>query len=170
MSNKLPRKNIFQQLKLDFPGSSISFDEARDLLLMDNHKISLLLDREELERVNVHSRNGRNYYQAIVQLIYSNYQLVPQKNSYADSMIAYREDYNQFRIGNLARDYGIGFLEDDKDVMAVKIDADFESPVMIEEDEDLQEKMRIERLKQELLEENELKTGDYGILLNLDEP
>ena len=59
---------------------------------MDNHKISLLLDKEE---------------------------------------------YSKYRLQNLSRDYGISFLEDGNEVVAVKINGDMEKPVMIEENEHL---------------------------------
>ena len=157
------RTTILQQLESDYPGVRIAFDEDRSLLLMDDNKISLLLDREMFERINVHSNSGKNYYQAIVQLIYSQYRISPEKGSYADGLITYREEYQKYRIGNLAKDYGIGFLEDENgEVIAVKIDGDLEKPVMIEEDLDLQERLKIERRKAE-----EGLDDDFGLLLDV---
>ena len=131
---------------------------------MGSRKISLLLESDELENINVHAHSGRNYYQALNQLIYSKLELTPRKNSLADSLIIHKQDYNRYRLQNLARDYGIGFLEDGDEVIALDIEADFEKRVMIEEDEELKERLRIEKLKAaaDLGE-------DYGILLELDD-
>ena len=136
----MPKASIPEQLKLDYPDIDISFDEKRNLLIMGDHKISLLLNRKELEHVNVHSASGKNYYQAVSQILYANYSLVPSENSLADQLISYREDYEKYRVQNLARDYGIGFLEDGDDVIAVKVNGDIEKPVMIEEGEHLSDK------------------------------
>jgi len=137
----MKRTSIPQQLKLDYPGRKISFDNKRSLLLIDEYKVGLLLDEEELEHIHVHTKSGKNFYQAITQLIYSKYQLTPAKSSYAETLITFKEEYEKFRVQNLAEDYGIGFLEDGDEVIAVKITGDMEKPVLIEEDEKIDPKL-----------------------------
>lgn len=133
----MKRISIQQQLKLDYPGVNVSFDEERNHLIMDDKKLSLLINKEEFEHINTNSKSGKNYYQAIAQLIHTRYQLVPKPGSMADELIKTREEYNKFRVQNLSRDYGIGFLEDGEEVIAVKITGDMEKPLTIEEGEHL---------------------------------
>jgi len=130
----MKRTNLSNQLNIDYPLSSISFDAENSMLTIDNHRISLLSDPDDLKNVNVFSKAGRNYYQAIAQLIYSKYKLLPREGSLADNLIATNEEYNKYRIQNLSSDYGLGFIEDGGKVIAVKISSDIERSALIEED------------------------------------
>ncbi len=131
----MKRISLAEQLNNDYPGTSISVDFERCILSLDNHRISLLSDPDELRNVNIFSKAGRNYYQAISQLIYSKYNLLPTKGSLADSLITTKEELNNYRLQNLSNDYGIGFLEDGDEVIAVKVDSGTNRTIGIEEDE-----------------------------------
>lgn len=131
----MKRINLIEQLNKDYPDTIVKLDAKNNMLTLDNHHLNLLADPDELQNANVLTIAGRNYYQAISQLIYSKYDLLPKEGSLADSLITTSEELNNFRIQNLSNDYGIGFLEDGDEVIAVKVDSDVQRTARIEEDE-----------------------------------
>lgn len=114
--------SISAQLQHDYPDYKIYLDADRRMVVADNYKMSLLNNPSSLHSMNIFSRSGKSFYQAIVQLLYSNYNVLPQKGSYADTLIILREDLDKFKIQKLAREWGIGFLESSEYIIAVDVD------------------------------------------------
>ena len=106
------------------------------MVVADNHKMSLLNSTSSLETMNIFSRSGRSFYQAIVQLLYSNYNIIPQDGSYAFSLIILKEDLKKYKIQKLAKEWGIGFLEENGNVLALDIDDGIERDLLLESETD----------------------------------
>ena len=68
--------SISAQLKNDYPELNIYIDAENRMVVAGNHKMSLLNSISSLETMNIFSRSGRSFYQAIAQLLYSNYNLI----------------------------------------------------------------------------------------------
>ncbi len=133
------KSTISAQLQHDYPDYKIYLDPDSRMIVADNHKMSLLNTPSALQTMNIFSRSGKSFYQAIVQLLYSNYNVLPQKGSYADTLIILREDLNKYKVQKLAREWGIGFLEDDKNIVAVGVDDGIERALLLEGDEKIEE-------------------------------
>jgi len=116
--------------------------------------MSLLNSTSSLETMNIFSRSGRSFYQAIVQLLYSNYNIIPHDGSYASSLIILKEDLKKYKIQKLAKEWGIGFLEENGNVLALDIDDGIERDLLLVNEND----------NTEPYEENERFT--YSDLLN----
>lgn len=159
----MKRVSIEEQLKTDYPDREIIYNANDGSISIDQNLINLMMDKEEIAAININSRSGRNYYQAIVQFLYEKYAFSPSKQSYADSLITFKEDYDKYRIQNLAKDYKIGFLEDGESVIAVPINGSFNEQALIEEDKELQGRIKVEKLKKEAGLED-----DFGYLLDIE--
>ena len=133
------RSGISTQLQHDYPDYKIYLDADSRMIVAGDHKMSLLNTPSALQTMNIFSRSGKSFYQAIVQLLYSNYNVLPQKGSYADTLIILREDLNKYKVQKLAREWGIGFLEDDKNIVAVGVDDGIERALLLEGDEKIEE-------------------------------
>jgi hypothetical protein len=108
--------SISEQLKHDYPDYKIHLDTERRMIVADEHKMSLLNSSSALEVMNIFSLSCKSFYQAITQLLYSNFNITPQTGSYASTLIILKEDLNKYKVQKLAKDWGIGFLEDDEDI------------------------------------------------------
>lgn len=100
--------------------------------MVDDHEMTLLNSPAELQNMNIFSRAGRNFYQALTQLISSIYGIVPQEGSYADSLVVRQEDIARAKLQKMAKEYGIGFLENDEDILAVEVDDGTEKTLLLE--------------------------------------
>ena len=127
--------SISTQLQNDYPDYKIYLDADSRMIVADDHKMSLLNTPSVLHSMNIFSRSGKSFYQAIAQLLYSNYNIRPLKGSYADTLIILKEDLNKFKVQKLAREWGIGFLESDEDIVAVGVDDGIERTLLPEGDE-----------------------------------
>jgi len=145
---------ISAQLKNDYPELNIYIDAVNRMVVADNYKMSLLNSTSSLETMNIFSRSGRSFYQAIVQLLYSNYNIIPHDGSYASSLIILKEDLKKYKIQKLAKEWGIGFLEENGNVLALDIDDGIERDLLLVNEND----------NTEPYEENERFT--YSDLLN----
>ncbi len=123
---------ISEQLRHDYPDYTIYLDAENRMVVADNHKMSLLNSSAALQTMNIFSRSGRSFYQAITQLLCSNYNIVPKAGSYADSLIIRQEDLNKYKVNKLAEEWGIGFLETGKDILAVEVDDGIERDLLLE--------------------------------------
>jgi len=123
---------ISDQLKHDYPDYKIYLDEDRRMVVADDHKMSLLNSPAALQTMNIFSRSGRSFYQAIAQLLCSNYKIIPKEGSYADHLIIRPEDLNKYKVQKLAKEWGIGFLETNEDILAVKVDDGIERDLLLE--------------------------------------
>ena len=133
------RSGISTQLQHDYPDYKIYLDADSRMIVAGDHKMSLLNSPSALQTMNIFSRSGKSFYQAIVQLLYSNYNVLPQKGSYADTLIILREDLNKYKVQKLAKEWGIGFLEDEKNIVAVGVDDGIESTLLLGSDEVIDE-------------------------------
>ncbi len=123
---------ISEQLRHDYPDYTIYLDAENRMVVADNHKMSLLNSSDALQTMNIFSRSGRSFYQAITQLLCSNYNIVPKAGSYADSLIIRQADLNKYKVHKLAEEWGIGFLETGKDILAVEVDDGIERDLLLE--------------------------------------
>ena len=130
---------ISAQLKNDYPKLNIYIDAVNRMVVADNYKMSLLNSTSSLETMNIFSRSGRSFYQAIVQLLYSNYNIIPQDGSYASSLIILKDDLKKYKIQKLAKEWGIGFLEENGNILALDIDDGIERELLLESETDLTE-------------------------------
>ncbi|MCD6395967.1 MAG: hypothetical protein J7L71_00370, partial [Spirochaetaceae bacterium] len=102
------KSSISAQLKNDYPDLNIYIDAVNRMVVAENYKMRLLNSTSSLETMNIFSRSGRSFYQAIVQLLYSNYNIIPHDGSYASSLIILKEDLKKYKIQKLAKEWGIG--------------------------------------------------------------
>lgn len=130
---------ITDQLQHDYSDYKIYLDADRRMLVADDHIMSLLNSPSALQTMNIFSRSGRSFYQAIAQLLSSNYNIVPKEGSYADKLIIRQEDLNKYKVQKLAKEWGIGFLEDNEDVLVVEVDDGIERKLLLESPEVLEE-------------------------------
>ncbi|MCK5154280.1 MAG: hypothetical protein KAQ93_07970 [Spirochaetales bacterium] len=126
------KSSISEQLKHDYPYYKIYLDAGNRMVVADNHKMSLLNSTSALETMNIFSQSGRSFYQAITQLLYSNYGVLPKKGSYASTLIILQEDLKKYKIQKLAKEWGIGFLEDNEDILALEVDDGIERDLLLE--------------------------------------
>ena len=135
------KSTISEQLQNDYPDYKIYLDADSRMVVADNHKMSLLNSSSALHSMNIFSRSGRSFYQAITQLLYSNYNIIPGEGSYADRLIVRKEDLDRFKLQKLAKEWGIGFLEDDGSIVALGVDDGLERELLLsdnsEEESDL---------------------------------
>lgn len=141
------KSSISEQLKHDYPDHEIYLDADRRMVVADSHKMSLLNSTSALETMNIFSQSGKSFYQAISQLLYSNYGVLPMDGSYASTLIILKEDLKKYKIQKLAKEWGIGFLEDNEDVLALEVDDGIERELLLESDE------RYEELEYEVVNE-----------------
>ncbi len=128
--------NISVQLKHDYPDQEIIIDAENQVIRVNDFKNVLLLSTSSIQHMNIFSSAGKHFYQVIVNLIYSRFDILPAEGSYADSLIIRKEDVREYRIKRLADLFKLGFLEDDDDIMAVGIDSGTPLPLLLEEDPD----------------------------------
>ncbi len=126
---------ISDQLKHDYPDYKIYLDADSRMVVADNHKMSLLNSSDALQTMNIFSRSGRSFYQAITQLLCSNYNIIPKEGSYADHLIIRQEDLNKYKVQKLAKKWGIGFLETNENIQAVGVDYDIKKNLLLESPE-----------------------------------
>ncbi len=158
------RTSVSAQLRADYPGCNIYLDTGSRMIVAGAHRMSLLNSPAALEAMNIFSRSGRTFYQAIVQLIYTQYDILPAEGSYADRLIVRKEDLDKFRLQKLAKEWGIGFLEDDGSIVALGVDDGVERDLLLEDtsEEDT-----------ELFEEEESVDdilNNYAVLEEIKEP
>ncbi len=116
---------ILRQLSHDFRGHRFSFDPDTSFLSIDGRELFLALGIEELRRIDLFTSNGKNFYQALVNLIYKRLDLEPDEGTLAEGMIVSREEAFDYRIRALAGRMGIGFIEGEAslgDAFAIEID------------------------------------------------
>ena len=123
---------ISDQLTHDYPDYKIYLDADNRMVVADDHKMSLLNSPAALQTMNIFSRSGRSFYQAITQLLCSNYNIIPKAGSYADHLIILPADLNKYKVQKLAKEWGIGFLETGKDVLAVEVEDGIERNLLLE--------------------------------------
>ncbi len=126
------KSTISEQLKHDYPDYAIHLDSDSRMIVADNHKMTLLNTSSDLETMNIFSRYGRYFYQAITQLLSSNFDVLPEEGSYASTLIILKKDLNKYKVQKLAKEWGIGFLETGKEVLAVEVDDGIERNLLIE--------------------------------------
>ncbi len=129
------KSSISEQLQYDYPGYKIYLDIDKRMVVVDNHKMSLLNSTSALETINIFSKSGKSFYQAITQLLYSTYEILPKEGSYASTLIILKEDLKKYKIQKLAKEWGIGFLEDNEDVLALEIEDGVERDLLLESSE-----------------------------------
>ncbi|MCF6334489.1 MAG: hypothetical protein L3J12_01945 [Spirochaetales bacterium] len=125
------RSSVSAQLQNDYPGCNIYLDSRTRMIVAGTHRMSLLNSSAALESMNIFSRSGKSFYQAIAQLIYTQYDILPLEGSYADKLIVRKEDLDKYRIQKLAKEWGIGFLEDNNDILAVGVDDGVERELLL---------------------------------------
>ena len=128
--------DISHQLQHDFPGHHIWIDAENQAVCVDDRKNVLLLSSLALQRINIFSASGRHFYEVIVNLIYTRFEILPEEGSYADSLIIKKEDVRDYKIKKLAELYKLGFLEDDGKVMGIAVDDGVPLPLMLEDNFD----------------------------------
>lgn len=128
------KSTISEQLKHDYPDYTIYLDAENRVLVADNHKMSLLISPIALETINIFSRSGKSFYQAITQLLCSHYDVLPVEGSYASTLIILKKDLNKYKVQKLAKEWGIGFLETGEDVLALEVDDRVERNFLLESD------------------------------------
>jgi len=133
------KSSISEQLQYDYPSYKIYLDTKNRMVVADDHKMSLLNSTSALESINIFSKSGKSFYQAITQLLYSNYEILPKEGSYASALIILKEDLKKFKIQKLAKEWGIGFLEDTEDILALEIDDGIEKKLLLENYELIQD-------------------------------
>jgi hypothetical protein len=156
--------NISIQLQNDYPDCEISLEADSRMIIVDKHKMSLMLTPSGLKSINIFSRSGRTFYQTLVQLIFTNYGILPSEGSYADTLIIRQEDLNKFKIQKLAREWGIGFIENGGDIVAVNVDDGINRNLLLESEDLLDEENFPEETK--FVKED---YGNFGVLEELDE-
>lgn len=125
------KSSISEQLQHDYPDYKIYLDVNNRMIVADNHKMSLLNSSSALESINIFSKSGKSFYQAITQLLYSNFNILPQGGSYASSLIILKEDLKKYKVQKLAKEWGIGFLEDNDKVLALEVDDGVERDLLL---------------------------------------
>jgi len=133
------KSSISEQLKHDYPDYKIFLDSNSRVIVANNYKMNLLNTSSDLETMNIFSRYGKNFYQAITQLLCSHYDVLPAIGSYASTLIILKEDLNKYKIQKLAQEWGIGFLETNEDVLAVKVEDGIERDLLLESPEVIEE-------------------------------
>ncbi len=133
------KSTISEQLKYDYPDYEIYLDSSSRMIVADNHKMSLLNTSSDLQTINIFSRSGRSFYQAITQLLCSNFDVLPEGGSYASTLIILKKDLNKYKIQKLAKEWGIGFLETNEEILTVGVDYDIEKNLLLESPEVLEE-------------------------------
>jgi hypothetical protein len=161
------KSSISTQLQHDYPDYKIYLDADSRMIVADDHKMSLLNTPSVLHSMNIFSRSGKSFYQAIAQLLYSNYNIRPLKGSYADTLIILKEDLNKFKVQKLAREWGIGFLESDEDIVAVGVDDGIERTLLLEGDEVTEELFEDDE-SLEFPDSIEQDDSSFGVLEELD--
>ncbi len=147
---------ISDQLKHDYPDYNIYLDVKKRMVVADDHKMSLLNSSSALQTLNIFSRSGKSFYQAITQLLCSNYNIIPKEGSYADSLIIRQEDLDRYKVQKLAKEWGIGFLENSEaDVLVLEVDDGIERKLLLENDDAL------EKVDEELEEWAQLEEIDF---------
>ena len=138
---------ITAQLNHDYPERNIVLDADNQMLKVDGENNVLLLSSSAIRRMDIFTSAGKHFYQVIVNLIYSRFDILPEKGSYADSLIVTKEELREYRVRKAAQRYKVGFLEDDEGVFAIGIDDGKNFPLLSEESE------------VDLLEEEDWDTG-----------
>ena len=92
------------------------------MLKVDDEKNVLLLSSSAIERMDIFTSAGKHFYQVIVNLIYSRFNILPEEGSYADSLIVTKEELREYQVKKAAQRHRVGFLEDDEGVFAIDID------------------------------------------------
>jgi len=143
------KSTISAQLQHDYPDYHIYLDAERRMLVADKHKMSLLNSPSALETMNIFSRSGKSFYQAITQLLCSNYNIIPKEGSYADSLIIRQEDLDRYKVQKLAKEWGIGFLENSEaDILVLEVDDGIERNLLLENDSSLEKVVGQEELEE----------------------
>ena len=145
--------SVSEQLQHDYPDYGIYLDTDNRMVVADNHKMSLLNSTSALESINIFSKSGKSFYQAIAQLLYSTFEILPEEGSYASTLIILKEDLKKFKIQKLAKEWGIGFLEDNEDILALEIDDGIERDLLLENSESVEELHDLETNEWAKLEE-----------------
>jgi hypothetical protein len=127
--------SISTQLQYDYPHCKIFLDADNRLIQVDFHKMSLMLTPSGLKSINIFSRSGKTFYQALVQLIYTNFNILPQEGSYAESLIILKEDVDKYKLQKMAKEFGIGFFEDGEDIIAIEVDDGIEKNLLLDDGE-----------------------------------
>lgn len=128
--------DISQQLKHDFPGHHIWIDAEHQTVCVDEKKNILLLSTDTLREMDIFSTGGRHFYQVVVNLIYSRFEILPKKDSYADSLIIRKEAVRDYKIRKLAELYKMGFIEDDESILGVDVDDGISMPLLLDDPDD----------------------------------
>lgn len=126
------KSSISKQLQHDYPDYKIHLDTDKRMIVVDNHKMGLLNSTSALETINIFSKSGKSFYQAISQLLYSTYKILPKEGSYASTLIILQKDLKKYKVQKLAKEWGIGFLEDNEDVLALEVDDGVERDLLLE--------------------------------------
>lgn len=126
---------ISAQLKHDYPGNDITLDAENQMLKVNSGKNVLLLSTSAIQGMDIFSSAGKHFYQVIVNLIYTRFDILPEEGSYADSLIIRKEDLRDFRIRKIAHLHKVGFLESGDDIFAVDVDDGKNFPLLMEETE-----------------------------------
>jgi hypothetical protein len=106
---------LMHQLHHDFKGHSFLLDSRNSLLVVDTHEIFFAYSEGELQTIDLFTPAGKNFYQALVNLLYNKLEISPLEDSLADSMIIRKEDARDYRLRTIADRMRIGFLGDEKD-------------------------------------------------------
>ncbi len=128
--------DISYQLQHDFPQHHIWIDAENQTVCVDDKKNILLLSTDALREMDIFSTVGRHFYQVVVNLIYSRFEILPEKDSYADSLIIRKEAVRDYKIRKLAEMYRMGFLEDGEDILGIDVDDGIPLPLLLEDPDD----------------------------------
>lgn len=145
MEMSIEQSSLFRQLAHDYPDQHFSFSPDQNHLIVNGRALYLAFRLDELIRVDIFSPAGKNYYQALVHLLYDRLGLEPCPKSLADLLLPRKEEADAYRIRKIASGMGLAFLEGDQegDVLAVEVDdgrdADLLQISYEEEEEDLEE-------------------------------
>ncbi len=121
------------QLKHDYPGHSVYIDAENRMVRVDEFKNVLLLSSSAIEGMDIFSSSGKHFYQIIVNLIYTKFNILPEEGTYADSLVIRREDVRAYKMKRLAELYKLGFLEAGDSVKAVEVDNGESLPPLLED-------------------------------------
>lgn len=107
----LSMHRLLAQLHYDYPGHSFAFQGEGNYLLVDGKARYISLSREELSGVDLFTPGGRNYYQALVNMLSLELELFPADGTVAAQLVVRKEEARRYRLQVLAEKMQLGFLE-----------------------------------------------------------